>query len=306
VGAVISLRTAAWTAAALLAFAGNSWLCRAALRSGAIDAVSFTCVRLTAGALALVACAWLAAPRRTDPLERAGSWVSALALFGYAALFSLAYLRLDAGVGALVLFGAVQITMLVGGWREGGRPAWSEWLAVAISSTGLVLLAAPGAGEAGERDAGMPLAVAAMAAAGVAWGMYSLRGRRAGAPPLAENAGNFARTVPIAIALLALALVAARVTLSPRGFVLALVSGALTSGLGYAAWYAALPGLAPLQAGLVQLAVPVLTALGGVRLFGERLTPRLAVAGALVLAGIALALGTRTTRAVRATRVPRS
>lgn len=282
--------TACWTAAALLAFAGNSWLCRAALRSGAIDVGSYTAVRLVAGALALAACAWLVSPAAPDRLARGGDRRSATALFAYAALFSVAYLRLDAGVGALVLFGAVQVTMLVGGWRAGSSPTPRSWWALALASAGLVLLAAPRAGGTSEL-----WAAAAMAGAGAAWGVYSLRGRRATAP-LVETAGNFARTAPAALVVLAAVFAAGAARITPRGFVLALVSGAITSGLGYAAWYAALPRLAPIQAGLVQLAVPVVAALGGVWLFAERLTPRLVGAGALVVAGIALALAPRRRR----------
>lgn len=290
----MTARTLALTATALVAFAANSWICRAALRSGAIDASSFTAVRLIAGAVALGACAWLVARSSRAPasskdpvVDGAGSWASALALFAYALLFSLAYLRLDAGVGALLLFGAVQLTMLVGGWRE-RRPAPLEWLAIASAGAGLLVLTAPWS-----KDAAHPLAAASMAAAGVAWGLYSLRGREAGrrrTPPLAENAGNFARTVPVAALLFAFALLAGAIRLRPEGFALALLSGAVTSGLGYAVWYAALPGLTAAGAGLVQLAVPVLAALGGAALLGERLGLRLVAASVLVLGGIALAL----------------
>ncbi len=290
----MTARTLGLTLIALVAFAANSWLCRAALRSGAIDATSFTAVRLLAGAVTLGASAWIAAlsaarsRASADPVARgAGSWASALALFAYALLFSIAYLRLDAGVGALLLFGAVQLTMLIGGWRE-RRPSLLEWLAITSAGVGLLILTAPWA-----KGGLPPLAAAAMAAAGVAWGLYSLRGREAGqrrTPPLAENAGNFARTVPLAALLLALALVGGRVQLRPSGFALALLSGAVTSGLGYAVWYAALPGLSATSAGLVQLAVPVLAALGGAALLGEHLGLRLLVASVLVLGGVALAL----------------
>jgi drug/metabolite transporter (DMT)-like permease len=287
--APVALRTLGLTALALLAFAANSWICRAALRAGTIDAASFTSLRLIAGAVALGGCALLAArrsrPGAPDPVAGgAGSWAAALALFAYALLFSLAYLALDAGVGALVLFGAVQITMLALGGRE-RRPTRLEWAGLALAGTGLVVLTAPWAAGAAP-----PLAAASMAAAGAAWGVYSLRGRRAAAPPLVENAGNFARTVPVAALLFAAMLLWGEIRLLPRGFGLALLSGALTSGLGYAVWYAALPGLSVAAAGLVQLAVPVLAALGGVVLLGERIGLRLLVASLLVLGGIALAL----------------
>jgi drug/metabolite transporter (DMT)-like permease len=262
---------------ALVAFAANSWLCRAALRTSAIDPQSFTAVRIGSGALVL---ALLVVARHDHPL-RHGDWVSALALFGYAIGFSLAYVRLEAGVGALVLFSAVQLTLLVGGLVAGHRLRWREGAGVLLALAGLGLLGAPGG------HSPPPPALAGMAAAGIAWGLYTLRGRGSPAPLLA-TAGNFARALPFAL----VALVTARGVfhLSPRGLTLAAISGGITSGLGYAVWYAALRGLTPLVAGLVQLAVPVLAALGGVALLGEQLTSRLLGAGALVLGGIGWAL----------------
>jgi len=278
------------TAAALLAFAANSWLCRAALRSGAIDPASFTAIRLAAGAAALVLVArGFSGGRR----PAGGSLHSAVALFAYAIAFSLAYLELDAGVGALVLFGAVQVTMVSGGLLSGRRPTAAELAGIVLALAGLALLALPG-------RAAPPLAAASgMAAAGVAWGLYSLRGRRESAPPLAANAGNFLRAVPLAAAALVIAALRAPLHASGPGILLALVSGAVTSGLGYAIWYAALPKLSAATAGLVQLAVPVVAAAGGVLLFGERVTARLLLAGALVLSGIALALFWRRRSAPR-------
>ena len=275
------MKSGAATAAALLSFAANSWLCRAALRSGAIDAASFTAIRLIAGALALAIVARAVAGRGA---RAGGTLLSAVALFAYAIAFSLAYLALDAGIGALVLFGAVQITMVAGGLVAGRRPTLAEVAGMALALGGLALLTLPG-------RAAPPLAAAAlMAAAGVAWGFYSLRGRRESAPPLVANAGNFLYAAPLAAAAVAVAATVSPLHATPKGVLLALLSGAVTSGLGYAIWYAALPGLSAATAGLVQLAVPVVAAAGGVVLFGERLTPRLLAAGALVLAGIALAL----------------
>jgi drug/metabolite transporter (DMT)-like permease len=286
----LAARTAAFTAAALVSFAANSWLCRGALRGGAIDPVSFTAVRLAVGALALALCVRAWTPRTaagaTTPRPDGASWPSALALFAYAIAFSLAYLRLDAGVGALVLFGSVQTTMLAGGLLGGLRPRWTDLAGMTISLGGLVLLSAPG------RSAPELPALAGMALAGVAWGIYSLRGRGA-ERPLAANAGNFLRAAAPALGLLALLLATgggAGVRGGATGLALAAISGGVTSGLGYAAWYAALPGLAPVRAGLVQLSVPVLAALGGVVLLGERPTARLVLAGVLVLAGIALSI----------------
>lgn len=290
--------TAVLTSTALVAFAANSWLCRAALRSAAIDPTSFTALRLVAGALAL---ALLARGRGGARPASGGSWPSAVALFAYAIAFSLAYLALDAGMGALLLFGAVQMTMLVGGLAAGHRPAVGEAVGMAVALAGLALLGLPGA------SAPPPAAAAGMLAAGVAWGIYSLRGRAGGAP-LAATAGNFGRAAPIAVVTWAAIAAAGALAAPPfaldvaphaalhanlRGIALAAISGALTSGVGYVLWYAALPGLAPLQAGLVQLAVPVLAAAGGAALLGERPTARLLAAGALVLGGIALALVAR-------------
>lgn len=271
------------TVTALVAFAANSWLCRAALRTAAIDPQSFTAVRIGTGAVVL---ALLVAARRDNPL-RHGDWLSALALFAYAIGFSLAYVRLETGVGALTLFSAVQLTLLVGGLVAGHRLRWREGAGVALALAGLVLLGAPGAPGAPGGHPPAPAALAGMAAAGIAWGLYTLRGRGSAAPLLA-TAGNFARALPFAL----VALVAARgvLQMSPRGLTLAAISGGITSGFGYAVWYAALRGLTPLVAGLLQLAVPVLAALGGVALLGEQLTSRLLGAGALVLGGIGWAL----------------
>ena len=271
--------TAVETAVAMVAFAANSLLCRAALATAAIDATTFTALRLGAGAVALVA---LARAR-----TRGGSWRSAAALAAYAFLFSLAYLRIPAGVGALALFGAVQTTMIGAGLARGERPRAREWCGLALAFGGLAGLARPG------REAPDPLGVAAMAAAGVAWGVYSLRGR-GNADALGVNAANFARAAALLplFAMLALGLPpdSPAFHLTPRGAALALVSGAITSGLGYALWYVAVRGLSATRAAIVQLSVPPLAALGGVALLGERPTLRLAGCGAAILGGIALAV----------------
>jgi len=272
-------RTLGLTATALVAFAANSWLCRAALRSHAIDPASFTALRLATGAAVL----WLLS---RSGERREGSLGSALALFGYAICFSFAYLALDSGVGALILFAAVQLTMLAGGVLAGHRPSLAESLGVALALAGLVVLGAPGASSP------PPPAAAGMTLAGAAWGIYSLRGRGV-ARPLLATADNFRRTLPAAV-LLALVAVATGARATPHGAALAALSGGLTSGVGYAIWYAALPALRPLVAGTVQLLVPVLAALGGVALLGERLTGRLLAAGGMILAGLALALVRRS------------
>ena len=298
--APISSRTALATIAALACFAANSLLCRAALRPGSIDAASFTAARLAAGARALGllvrrrrrrdrGLGTATAPEPTPPpsraVARAGGWDAATALFAYALGFSWAYLRLDAGLGALLLFGAVQLTMFAGGFLAGQRPRAADWLGLALAASGLVVLTAPTA-HAPDRGGSL-----AMLGAGVAWGLYSLRGRRE-TSPLAANAANFLRALPgAALALVLLpSLAASPLHAAPAGLLLATISGAVTSGLGYAIWYVAVGGLTPVRAGLVQLAVPVLAALGGVALLGERLSGRLVLAAALVLGGIALAL----------------
>ena len=271
-------RTALLTALALVAFAGNSILCRMALGARLIDPAGFTAVRLGAGALTL----WLVVAIRSGGLPRlAGQWGSAAALFLYAAAFSLAYISLGAGTGALILFGAVQLTMILAGLRAGERPRLAEWLGLALAASGLVVLVRPGL------TAPSPAGSALMATAGVAWGVYSLRGRGS-TEPLRNTAGNFLRALPLALLML---LVAGRgAAWDPRGVLLATVSGALASGVGYAIWYAALPALTATRAALVQLLVPVLAAAGGVVVLGEAIPLRLPVAAALVLGGVALAI----------------
>lgn len=261
-------------------FAANSLLCRAALGAGRIDAASFTALRIVAGAAALAA---IVRGGRGRAVRAGGSWGSALALFAYALAFSIAYLRIPAGVGALVLFGAVQATMIGWGLLCGERPTRREWLGLALAVGGLCVLSVRGL------DAPDPEGVALMAAAGAAWGVYSLRGRRAGSP-LATTAGNFARSVPLALGACVLWFLRADLHLSPRGALLAVTSGAVTSGICYSLWYAALPGLSATRAAIAQLSVPLLAALGGVAFLGEAVTPRLVVSGGAILGGVAIAM----------------
>jgi drug/metabolite transporter (DMT)-like permease len=263
----------------MLAFAANSLLCRAALAGGHADAASFTTLRLASGALAL---ALLAHARRAAP-PSPGDWVSALALFAYAILFSLAYLRIPAGVGALLLFAAVQLTMIGWGLRSGERPRALEWLGLAVSLAGLVLLTRPGLTRPD------PAGAALMLTAGVAWGAYSLVGRGK-ADAIAANAASFARAVPLALVASAFGVAWGEARLGVAGAALALTSGAVTSGLGYAVWYAALRGLSTTQTAIVQLSAPPLAAFGGVLALGETLSLRLVVASALILGGIAFAI----------------
>ncbi len=273
------------TTVAMVAFAANSLLARAALAHGAADPVSFTTARLGSGAAALLILSRGSAA--------GGSWRSALALAGYAFAFSLAYVRIPAAVGALLLFAAVQLTLIALGVAAGERPGAREWLGFLVAFGGLVALTRPGTA------APDLLGAALMLGSGAAWGIYTWRGKGS-AKPLVVNAGNFLRTTPLAILALALAIALAPrvgspggIHLSARGLELALVSGALTSGLGYAIWYAALRGLTATRAAVVQLSVVPLAALGAVAFLGERLTVRLLVCGAAILGGIALAMGSR-------------
>lgn len=266
------MRWAALTALAMTAFAGNSLLCRLALQHTAIDPASFTTVRLLSGALVLWA---LVRWRGQRP---AGDWWSAAALFVYAAAFSYAYLSLSAGTGALLLFGAVQATMLGWGLWRGQRLRLGQTAGLVLAMGGLVALLWPGVTA--------PPAVGAllMLSAGVAWGVYSLRGRGAG-DPTAVTAGNFVRAAVLAVPLVLAALPWAQV--DAAGLLWALCSGAVTSGLGYAVWYTALKGLHPTSSASVQLSVPVLTALGGVAFLSEPLTLHLTLCSAAILGGIA-------------------
>lgn len=272
------MSTLVLTLVALVAFAANSLLARAALRPGLLDATTFTAVRLVAGAVVLVL---LARGRRVTALATAGSWVSGAALFVYAFAFSLAYLRLDAGTGALILFACVQATMTSWGMARGAHPRPAEWLGLTLSLAGLVVLTSPGLAAPDGWGAG------AMALAGAAWGVYSLRGRGTG-DPLTVNASNFVRAAPLA--LLGSLLLRSAGHFTWVGIGLAVASGGLASGLGYAVWYAALRGHTPASAGIVQLGAPILAAVGGVAFFGEKWSARLLVAGSLVLGGIALAI----------------
>jgi drug/metabolite transporter (DMT)-like permease len=276
------LRLASLVTLALCGFAANSLLCRAALARSTIDPASFTAWRLASGAVVL---ALLCLARRAGSPLRHGDWRGALALGLYAIAFAYAYLALHAGVGALLLFGAVQLTMIgVGLWR-GERLRARQWLGVALAGGGLAAMKLPLGGAA------LPWwPMLAMLAAGVAWGVYSLLGRGARAP-LALTAGNFLRAAPFALALPWL--VPHPVSISVEGIGYALLSGALASGLGYALWYAALPSLRATQAAALQLLVPVIAAAAGVAWLGEPTDARLLLGGAAILGGVALAVSNR-------------
>lgn len=263
------------TALAMIAFAGNSLLCRMALKHTTIDPATFTFIRVLSGAVAL----WLIVRMRSGSRVQGGSWPSAFALFAYAAAFSFAYVNLSAAMGALLLFGAVQATMILVGLLKGERlNAWQS-IGLATALAGLVALLLPGLSAP-------PLVSALlMVGSGVAWGVYSLRGKGSG-DPLAATTGNFLRAVPFAVISSLVLLSTARV--DAQGIAYAIASGALTSGVGYAIWYAALRGLTATNAATVQLSVPVLAAIGGIILLAEPITLRLFGASIAVLGGIAL------------------
>ena len=266
------------TAVAMLAFAANSLLCRLALQQRGIDPASFGSIRLVSGALTLALIVRLRA--KPAPAARA-DWLAAAMLFAYVAFFSFAYLSLSAGTGALILFGAVQLTMFSAGLRAGemfGPLAWSGFV---LAVGGLVYLVSPGLA------APPPLGAALMAVAGVAWGVYSLRGRGV-ADPLAATGRNFVRAAPMALVLSVV--LASQAHADRAGVALAIASGAITSGLGYVLWYAALPRLTAMRAATVQLSVPPIAALGGVLFLAEPITLRLALASLAILGGIGVVL----------------
>ena len=268
------------TALAMIAFAANSLLCRMALAGGEIDPGTFALVRVASGAATLAAIVFA----RRGITRWRPDWKAAAALTGYLVFFSFAYVGLTAGTGALILFGAVQLTMFAAALKSGERLPPLGWAGLAVAAAGLVVLVAPGV------SAPRPLPAAAMAVAGIAWGLYSLLGRGAG-DPLEATARNFLwATVLVAPVGLFYGGV---VTSSATGIALALASGVLASGLGYVIWYAALAGLTAGSAATVQLSVPVIAALGGVVFLGEALTARLLVASAATLGGIALVLSLR-------------
>jgi drug/metabolite transporter (DMT)-like permease len=273
-------RVFALTLLAVIAFAGNSLLCRLALKQTGIDAASFTFIRIVSGAVVL----WLIVRLRGGTRSAAGNWSSALALFAYAACFSFAYAKLSAATGALLLFGAVQATMIGYGLWGGERLRPWQVAGLLCAFAGLIGLLLPGLSAP-------PLDGAVlMLGSGIAWGIYSLRGKGVG-DPIGVTAGNFVRAVPLAAGLSIVMLPWA--SLDSASFWYAILSGALTSGVGYVIWYAALPGLNATTAATVQLSVPVIAAAGGIMLLGESITPRLLIASAAILGGVALVILTK-------------
>jgi len=276
------LHTILLTAFALIAFAANSILCRMALGNGAIDPASFSTIRLVSGAVVL----WLIV--KASPGVKAdkhpGSWWSASMLFLYAVAFSFAYVSLNAGMGALILFGAVQATMITAGIIKGERPHILTWCGLLIALAGLVYLVLPGL------EAPSFSGAALMTIAGFAWGAYSLRGLGS-TDPVAVTGSNFLRSVPMTAVISLIMLPFFK--LSMEGVLLAALSGGLTSGIGYVVWYAALRNLSATRAAMLQLLVPVIAAVGGVLLLSELVTLRMILAGILIIGGVGLTLKAR-------------
>lgn len=274
-------RITALTAAALVAFAANSLLTRGALAAGRIDPASFLALRIGAGALML---GLLARRRTAAPHDPANDWRAAAELMGYAVAFTFAYARIGAGLGALTLFGAVQSTMIAAGLRAGERPGRHDVAGLVVALSGLMILTIPGATRPSL------IGVALMAIAGGCWGGYSLRGRRS-RDPLVGTAHNFLRAFPVALLVLFWQWPHRHVTAT--GALLATISGAITSGLGYAIWYTVLPQLTAWRAALVQLLTPLLTTVAAVVMLGEVMTPRLLISGGLIIAGVVLSVSAR-------------
>ncbi len=273
------MRTFILTSLALTAFAFNSILCRMALATIEIDPATFTSIRLASGALTLVILAALFS--KTKSLRKSGQWSGAFFLFVYAVCFSFAYLWLATGTGALILFGSVQFTMVLLSLARGERPGGLEWLGFVCAFAGLIYLLLPGL------EAPPILPGLLMAAAGTAWGAYTLLGRGS-TDPLAHTMGNFVRAVPMAAVLFIVFLSTMHV--SVWGILLAVLSGAVASGIGYTIWYAVLPSHTATRAALVQLPVPLITAVGGIIFLAEAASLRLGVASVLILGGIGVAI----------------
>lgn len=278
------LKLFALTALALIALAGNSVFARLALAEDQLDPTSFTAIRLMSGAVCLSVLLWL---RKTPSSNARGNWKSAFALCLYAAGFSFAYVSLDTGTGALILFGFVQLTMILTSLIGGHRLSTAEWIGTLLAFAGLTYLMLPGAQS--PSLSGFLL----MAAAGVAWGFYTLLGRHS-TDAIGDTAWNFIRTLPMAILLLLIWRSGLQWNL--YGAVMAICSGALTSGLGYALWYTVLRHMTMTLAGVLQLSVPLLAAIGGILFASEPITLSFALSSALILGGIALVMGARNTK----------
>jgi drug/metabolite transporter (DMT)-like permease len=273
------LKTSLLTGLALIAFAANSVLCRLALANGNIDASSFTGIRLLSGAIALLLI--LSIKGNKQGVSSKGSWTSSFTLFLYAITFSYAYLSLDTGTGALILFGSVQITMILLSIIFGTRLHIIEWSGFFIAFTGLVYLVIPSITK--PSVSGFIL----MTVSGMSWAIYSLRGRGS-KNPLMDTTYNFLRTIPF-ITLLAI-FTMPNINYSSQGIILALLSGAITSGVGYTIWYIALRSLSSIQAAVLQLSVSIIAAIGGVIFLSETITSRLVMSAVIVLGGILMVI----------------
>ena len=273
------LKTIVCTAFALLAFAGNSILCRLALGDGTIDAASFTVIRLLSGILMLMIILMITSSNK-EPVTK-GSWLAGIMLFIYAITFSFSYISLDTGTGALILFGSVQLTMITASSISGSKLHYSEWLGVLLAFSGVIYLVKP------SLSTPSLMGFLLMMCSGIAWGIYTLKGRTS-KNPLSDTSYNFLRTLPLL--LLVILFYFQEVNLSQTGVFLAMISGAITSGIGYAVWYFALRGLSMIQAGVLQLLVPVIAAIGGIIFAREIISIRLLLSSIMVLGGILLVL----------------
>lgn len=273
------MKTVFYTIFALVCFAFNSILCRLALKSDEIDAPSFTAIRLISGAVILFLIFSFFGKKNAETKQ--GNWLSAFLLFAYAICFSFAYLGLTTATGALILFGSVQLTMIIFALVNGERPQISEWFGLVLAFSGLIYLVFPGL------ESPPIFNTILMMTAGISWGFYTLRGKGT-TNPLADTAGNFMRSVPFVV-LVALPFLA-QIHLSTKGILLAVLSGAIASGIGYSVWYAALKFHTAARAAVLQLAVPAIAALGGVILLAESVSMRLILASCLILGGIGLVI----------------
>lgn len=278
-----SLKLITLTLLALIAFAGNSLLCRLALAQTPIDSTTFVTIRLLSGALIL----WLALYLQKQGDKMEGSWPGALALFIYALAFTFAYTHIPAGTGALLLFATIQISMILYGMFIGERLSFWQITGLGLAIVGLIILMLPKVGAP-------PLLYGCiMIISGLAWSVYSLLGRGT-RNPTSATAGNFIRATPMALILFLCMLPTSSITLDTAGIGYAIASGAITSGLGYILWYAAVRELKVTQAATVQLSVPLITAFGGTLFLGELITSTLIISSIAIILGVSLVIMSRT------------
>jgi len=268
-----------YTALALLAFAGNSILCRLALGENAIDAASFTAIRMLSGIVVLAIIIQMVQPR--SKVTSRGSWRASFMLFLYAVTFSYAYVSLETGVGALILFGSVQITMILTGLLSGNKLQLFEWVGIIVAFSGFVYLVMPGV------TAPSLIGFILMSIAGIAWSCYTLAGKGS-VNSLGDTYFNFLRTFPFVIILVLVTVQYS--TISLEGILLAVLSGGIASGVGYTIWYSALRGLSTIQAAVVQLLVPVFAAVGGIIFAGEVLSLRFVLSSVVILGGVSMVI----------------